>query len=157
MIREDRSAIFGRWETPSVASVLEREALGSGWSGRTCSDVSSTSIRCVARRRYRWSQRLPAELGRGGPRGADIPAQRDPDSLRSRVPRVIELPADFRDLLIELTDADVEFVVLGGHAVAFHGHPRATKDLDVLVRAGGQDLADVAALEALNASKLPKM
>jgi hypothetical protein len=26
-------------------------------------------------------------------------------------------------------------VVLGGHAVAFHGHPRATKDLDVLVRA----------------------
>jgi len=26
-------------------------------------------------------------------------------------------------------------VVIGGHAVAFHGHPRATKDLDVLVRA----------------------
>jgi hypothetical protein len=25
--------------------------------------------------------------------------------------------------------------VVGGHAVAFHGHPRATKDLDVLVRA----------------------
>lgn len=26
-------------------------------------------------------------------------------------------------------------MVLGGHAVAYHGHPRATKDLDVLVRA----------------------
>jgi len=25
-------------------------------------------------------------------------------------------------------------VVIGGHAAAFHGHPRATKDLDVLVR-----------------------
>jgi hypothetical protein len=25
--------------------------------------------------------------------------------------------------------------VVGGHAVAYHGHPRATKDLDVLVRA----------------------
>ena len=25
-------------------------------------------------------------------------------------------------------------LVLGGHAVAFHGHPRATRDLDVLVR-----------------------
>jgi hypothetical protein len=25
--------------------------------------------------------------------------------------------------------------VIGGHAVAFHGHPRATKDLGVLVRA----------------------
>jgi predicted nucleotidyltransferase len=48
---------------------------------------------------------------------------------------VIELPDDFRDLLVELVDANADFVVLGGHAVAFHGHPRATKDLDVLVRA----------------------
>ena len=48
---------------------------------------------------------------------------------------MIELPDDFRDLLIALSDAEAEFVVLGGHAVAFHGHPRATKDLDVLVRA----------------------
>ena len=48
---------------------------------------------------------------------------------------MIDLPADFRDLLIELHDAGADFVVLGGHAVAFHGHPRATKDLDVLVRA----------------------
>jgi predicted nucleotidyltransferase len=47
---------------------------------------------------------------------------------------VIDLPEDFRDLLIELHDAGVDFVVLGGHAVAYHGHPRATKDLDVLVR-----------------------
>lgn len=48
---------------------------------------------------------------------------------------MIDLPDDFRDFLIELHDAGAEFVVLGGHAVAFHGHPRATKDLDVLVRA----------------------
>jgi predicted nucleotidyltransferase len=48
---------------------------------------------------------------------------------------VTELPEDFRDLLVELADAGAAFVVLGGHAVAFHGHPRATKDLDVLVRA----------------------
>ena len=48
---------------------------------------------------------------------------------------MIELPEDFRDLLLALHDAGAEFVVLGGHAVAFHGHPRATKDLDVLVRA----------------------
>lgn len=48
---------------------------------------------------------------------------------------MIELPDDFRDLLIELADAEAEFVVVGGHAVAFHGHPRATKDMDVLVRA----------------------
>ena len=48
---------------------------------------------------------------------------------------MIELPDDFRDLLLELADAEADFVVVGGHAVAFHGHPRATKDLDVLVRA----------------------
>ena len=48
---------------------------------------------------------------------------------------MIPLPNDFRDLLLELADAGADFVVLGGHAVAFHGHPRATKDLDVLVRA----------------------
>jgi hypothetical protein len=47
---------------------------------------------------------------------------------------LIELPDDFRDLLLALLEAGADFVVLGGHAVAFHGHPRATKDLDVLVR-----------------------
>lgn len=48
---------------------------------------------------------------------------------------MIELPQDFQDLLVELANAGADFVVVGGHAVAFHGHPRATKDLDVLVRA----------------------
>jgi hypothetical protein len=47
---------------------------------------------------------------------------------------MMELPEDFRDLLIELADAGAEFVLVGGHAVAFHGHPRATKDMDVLIR-----------------------
>ena len=85
---------------------------------------------------------------------------------------MIELPDDFRDLLVELAKARADFVILGGHAVAFHGHPRATKDLDVLVRAeprnaervyhalaafgaplqsfdvSAQDLADIEALEA---------
>lgn len=47
----------------------------------------------------------------------------------------MDLPDDFRDLLVCLHDAGAEFVVVGGYAVAFHGHVRATKDLDVLVRA----------------------
>lgn len=47
---------------------------------------------------------------------------------------MIELAEDFRDLLLELHDAGAAFAVVGGHAVAYHGHPRATKDLDVLVR-----------------------
>jgi predicted nucleotidyltransferase len=56
---------------------------------------------------------------------------------------VIELPEDFRDILIELHDALADFVIVGGHAVAFHGHPRATKDLDILVRADRQNAARV--------------
>jgi len=56
---------------------------------------------------------------------------------------VIELPDDFRDLLIELADSGAEFVVVGGHAVAFHGHPRATKDMDVLIRANSSNAEKV--------------
>ena len=47
---------------------------------------------------------------------------------------MIDLFDEFRDMLVELADAGAEFAVVGGHAVAFHGHPRATKDLDVLIR-----------------------
>lgn len=57
--------------------------------------------------------------------------------------QVIELPEDFRDLLIELADAGAEFVLVGGHAVAFHGHPRATKDMDVLIRADSSNAEKV--------------
>jgi hypothetical protein len=43
-------------------------------------------------------------------------------------------------------------VVVGGHAVAFHGHPRATKDLDILVRATPENAERVyRALEAFGA------
>lgn len=56
---------------------------------------------------------------------------------------MIDLPQDFRDLLIALHDSGAEFVVLGGYAVAFHGHPRATKDLDVLVKADAANASRV--------------
>lgn len=41
---------------------------------------------------------------------------------------------DFRDLLSSFLDAEVEFLVVGAHALALQGHIRATKDLDVWVR-----------------------
>lgn len=47
---------------------------------------------------------------------------------------MITLPPDFCDMLVALHDAGVDFLLVGGHAVAFHGHPRATKDMDILVR-----------------------
>ncbi|HVH99103.1 MAG TPA: hypothetical protein VM869_10345 [Enhygromyxa sp.] len=40
---------------------------------------------------------------------------------------------DFLDLLIELSAANARFMVVGGYAVGVHGHPRATKDLDIWV------------------------
>lgn len=42
--------------------------------------------------------------------------------------------ADFRDVIVELADAGADFLIIGGYAVAHHGHVRATLDLDVLVR-----------------------
>ena len=45
------------------------------------------------------------------------------------------LPDDFRDLLVALADAGADFLLIGGWAVAVHGRPRATEDLDVFVRA----------------------
>lgn len=61
-------------------------------------------------------------------RACDVP-------VRAAHAIMIDLFEEFRDLLVELADAEADFAVVGGHAVAFHGHPRATKDLDVLVRA----------------------
>jgi predicted nucleotidyltransferase len=44
------------------------------------------------------------------------------------------LPDDFRDFLRLLNGRSVEFLVLGGHAVSFHGYPRFTHDIDLFVR-----------------------
>lgn len=40
---------------------------------------------------------------------------------------------DFRDLLSALAGADAKFLVVGAHALAFHGIPRTTGDLDVWI------------------------
>ena len=41
---------------------------------------------------------------------------------------------DFLDMLGALLHAEVDFIVVGAHAMAVHGVPRATGDMDVLVR-----------------------
>lgn len=67
------------------------------------------------------------------------------------------LTRDFREFLQCLNEHGVEYLLIGGHAVAFHGYPRATGDLDVWIavsrvnaehmvtalRAFGFDLADL--------------
>lgn len=38
----------------------------------------------------------------------------------------LQLPLDYQDLLEEFLATEVEFVLIGGWAVAVHGHGRAT-------------------------------
>ena len=44
------------------------------------------------------------------------------------------LDKDLRELLALFNTTGVEFLVVGGHAVAFHGRPRLTDVLDLFVR-----------------------
>ena len=46
----------------------------------------------------------------------------------------MDLAPDFDEFCALLTAHAVEFVIVGAHALAFHGAPRFTGDLDVLVR-----------------------
>ena len=43
------------------------------------------------------------------------------------------LADDFREFLRCLIAREVRFLVIGGHAVSFHGYPRFTHDVDVVV------------------------
>ncbi|MEO7084114.1 MAG: nucleotidyltransferase [Gemmatimonadaceae bacterium] len=46
----------------------------------------------------------------------------------------MKLDKDLLELLELFRSRGVEFLIVGGHAVAFHGHPRLTDDLDLFVR-----------------------
>ena len=50
-----------------------------------------------------------------------------------------KLNEDFHDLLVEFSDEGVEFLLVGAFAVAFHGVPRATGDMDVFVRPSSEN------------------
>jgi hypothetical protein len=62
------------------------------------------------------------------------------------------LNPDYRDLLSEFANSGVEYVLVGAYAMAAHGQPRATMDIDLLIR-GTEDNLDrvVAALRAFGA------
>lgn len=46
------------------------------------------------------------------------------------------LTQDFREFFQSLNAHNVRYLVVGGYAVAFHGHPRYTKDIDVWIGMG---------------------
>ncbi len=45
----------------------------------------------------------------------------------------IELHPDFKDFLRLLNSHGVEYLVVGGYAVGYHGYPRATGDMDIWI------------------------
>jgi hypothetical protein len=55
------------------------------------------------------------------------------------------LNQDFKEFIKSLNDNQVHYLVVGGYAVAFHGHPRYTKDIDIWVE-----------METENASRIIK-
>lgn len=59
----------------------------------------------------------------------------------------MEISRDFREWLECLIATKTEFVVVGGYALAHHGCPRFTGDIDVLIRPTEENAARV--LEAL--------
>ena len=52
-----------------------------------------------------------------------------------------------------LNSRGVEYLVVGGVAMALHGRMRATKDIDVLVPRADQDRVDARELEAAEAQR----
>src|SRR6266700_2698215 len=59
------------------------------------------------------------------------------------------LTADFRDFLKSLNDHGVEYLLIGGHAVAYHGYVRPTLDMDVWIAVTPENAQRmVAAVEA---------
>ena len=65
------------------------------------------------------------------------------------------LGQDFRDFIQALNDRAVRYLVVGGYAVAYHGEPRYTKDLDVWIELNPGNAARlIAALNEFGFSSL---
>lgn len=55
------------------------------------------------------------------------------------------LPQDWKEFIESLNANDVEYVIVGAQALAYHGVPRATGDLDVFVRASRENARRIVA------------
>jgi hypothetical protein len=65
------------------------------------------------------------------------------------------LSADFREFLKSLNDHGVEYLLVGGHAVAYHGYVRPTQDMDVWIAVRPENAERiVSAVEAFFGCKL---
>lgn len=53
------------------------------------------------------------------------------------------LNPDFKEFIQSLNDNDVKYLVVGGYAVAFHGRPRYTKDLDIWIQVSPENASQI--------------
>lgn len=53
------------------------------------------------------------------------------------------LNKDFKEFIALLNNNKVKYLIIGGYAVAFHGHPRYTKDLDIWLWADNENAENV--------------
>jgi len=54
---------------------------------------------------------------------------------------MIPIPRDFRDFIALLNERRVRYLIVGGYAVAYHGYPRATGDLDIFIELSRKNAA----------------
>ena len=57
----------------------------------------------------------------------------------------MKLTPDLKEFIQLLGDNSVRYLIVGGYAVAFHGHPRYTKDLDIWIRLEPSNAARIVA------------
>lgn len=83
----------------------------------------------------------------------------------------IQFPPDFKEFLRLLHVHGVEYLLIGGYAVGFHGYPRATADMDIwiavhpdnaervckVVREFGMDVPDLVPELFLDPEKIVRM
>jgi hypothetical protein len=51
----------------------------------------------------------------------------------------INFPPDFREFIELLESHEVEYLIVGGYAVGYHGHPRFTGDLDIWLKLSSEN------------------
>src|SRR4030042_1783904 len=67
----------------------------------------------------------------------------------------VELHPDFKDFLKLLSSHGVEYLVVGGYAVGYHGYPRATGDMDIWIAVSEANAERTA--RALRAFGMPEL
>lgn len=61
---------------------------------------------------------------------------------------MLEVKKDYKELLELLNGKKVEYLIVGAYALAFHGHPRFTGDIDIFVNSTDENARKI--IEALN-------